>query len=260
MAEIKEVIDDVKDAVGDKGFLYIILGLGAVFMISFISQSSKDSEESTGGAVMTSYSSYPDTVTNANVIIDSLQNSIDYSEKQIRSDIKDLSDQTGDSFEATNDYINKGFESSKELAEKIGTDLAGDIHDSTNSIIKNDNKLSNEIKGTIATTAKKTDNLVNERSDQLLHDFNHKTDRITDQIDRTNTSIRDLNNESERRFKQIEYTGTSLTDALKSIGEKSDYAYRKQLAKENGIKNYVASPSQNMILLAHLKNGTLKRV
>lgn len=55
------------------------------------------------------------------------------------------------------------------------------------------------------------------------------------------------------------YTGssTSLVDALKSLGEKSDYIYRTKIASTNGIINYAGTQTQNIYLLNLLKEGKL---
>lgn len=55
------------------------------------------------------------------------------------------------------------------------------------------------------------------------------------------------------------YTGssTSLVDALKSLGEKSDYTYRTKIALTNGIINYAGTQTQNIYLLNLLKEGIL---
>ena len=50
-------------------------------------------------------------------------------------------------------------------------------------------------------------------------------------------------------------TNTSIVDYLKSIGEDSSYAARKELAQSNGITNYYGSDSQNTQLLDMLKNS-----
>ena len=50
---------------------------------------------------------------------------------------------------------------------------------------------------------------------------------------------------------------TSLVDALRSIGAKSDFAYRKVIAKENNISGYIGSAKQNTNMLKLLKNGKL---
>ena len=58
-------------------------------------------------------------MTNANVIIDTLQNSIDYSEGVIVEKIEALDDNVSVNFEATNDYINKGIESVVGIDDKV---------------------------------------------------------------------------------------------------------------------------------------------
>lgn len=55
------------------------------------------------------------------------------------------------------------------------------------------------------------------------------------------------------------YAGNSksIVEALKSLGEKSDYDYRVKIAIVNGIKNYVGTSVQNTKLINVLKNGKL---
>lgn len=57
----------------------------------------------------------------------------------------------------------------------------------------------------------------------------------------------------------VKYTGSSnsIADALKSIGVDSSYAYRKKIAKANGISLYAGTSSQNTKLLSLLKQGAL---
>lgn len=54
------------------------------------------------------------------------------------------------------------------------------------------------------------------------------------------------------------YNGYSIVDALKQININSSFKFRSQLAKINGIVNYVGSSMQNVKLLEMLKNGELK--
>ena len=67
------------------------------------------------------------------------------------------------------------------------------------------------------------------------------------------------NGTSNNYFKK--YTGNtgSIVDALKSIGEKSEYSYRSMIASKNGITNYTGSATQNTKLLNLLKEGKLIR-
>ncbi len=50
---------------------------------------------------------------------------------------------------------------------------------------------------------------------------------------------------------------TSIVDALKSIGENSAYSARKEIAKANGIEDYMGTAKQNIKLLSLLRQGEL---
>lgn len=54
---------------------------------------------------------------------------------------------------------------------------------------------------------------------------------------------------STKAVSKSTYTGSSLVDYLKSIGQPSTFAHRKQLARKYGIKNYTGTASQNTRLL-----------
>ena len=116
MAEITEVFEDIKSKVGDKWFYILLVAVGFIFIYTL-----KGSKSDTGETLtpVTTVSSYPDAVTNANVIIDSIQNSIDYSEGVIVEKIEALDDNMNVNFEATNDYINKGLESAVNIDDKV---------------------------------------------------------------------------------------------------------------------------------------------
>ena len=62
---------------------------------------------------------------------------------------------------------------------------------------------------------------------------------------------------TEKYFKACDKGYTSLVDALRSIGAKSDFAYRKVIASENNISAYIGSSKQNTTMLNLLKNGKL---
>ena len=58
-------------------------------------------------------------------------------------------------------------------------------------------------------------------------------------------------------FKAYKGKSDSLVDALEAVGAKSDFAYRKNIAKANGIKTYIGTASQNTKMLNLLKKGKL---
>lgn len=53
------------------------------------------------------------------------------------------------------------------------------------------------------------------------------------------------------------YKGSSISAGLKSIGAKSSYAYRKEIAEENNIEGYKGTAAQNSLMLRLLKDGKL---
>jgi len=79
--------------------------------------------------------------------------------------------------------------------------------------------------------------------------INQETKSKTNQ---TSTNIQYLENKN--------YKYGSIVDALKEIKVDSSYNYRKQLAGQNGIKNYHGTYSQNIKLLNLLKTGKLKKI
>ncbi len=63
--------------------------------------------------------------------------------------------------------------------------------------------------------------------------------------------------DTEVYFAKCDNKHTSIIDALRSVGAKSDFTYRKVIATENGINGYIGSAKQNTAMLNLLKNGKL---
>lgn len=62
-----------------------------------------------------------------------------------------------------------------------------------------------------------------------------------------------LKNSYTTQVKPSGYTGTSIVDYLKSVGQPSTFAHRKNLATQNGIGGYAGTESQNLQLLKKLR-------
>lgn len=60
-------------------------------------------------------------------------------------------------------------------------------------------------------------------------------------------------------YPAAEYSGNSIVEALMSIGADSSYAFRKKIAKANGIEGYTGSPAQNTKMMKLLKEGKLNK-
>jgi hypothetical protein len=266
MASIKEVIEDVKDSVGDNGFMWIIVGIGALFVISLL----KDSGTGTTYTAPTSYASYPDAVTNANVIIDTLQNNIEYSEQNIKEYIDDGLTETNaninSQFEYINDYMNEGFAKQEELSNKIYDSTMngfGEIKEQIVDVNTNISNVGSSVSGAMSSLQSQLDNVSSTVSkiDKTTTATNTTTNAIkkaTSTSSKASTSTNVGTTKTATKTIKTSYTGNSIVDGLKSAGVNSSYAYREQLAKANGITNYTGSASQNTALLDKLKKGTLK--
>lgn len=256
--EIKEVVNDVKKAVGEKGFIAIILGIVAVFLFVLFRQTK--AEESNNLSYVTGVTSYPDAVTNADVIMDSVHDDIEYSENNIidainnnqmeinetiQGSTEQIIENANEKFEATNDYINKGFEAQKELSELHTNNIMSGIDGMENAIEANtavNKQLTNEVKKTAKTLSK------------------GKTTTIKTTTAKKTGSSSTKGSTYTYKTKKGLNTSTSIVDALKAIGVNSSMANRKKIAKANGITNYTGTASQNITLLNKLKKGTLKKV
>lgn len=58
-------------------------------------------------------------------------------------------------------------------------------------------------------------------------------------------------------FMTCAHDEVSIVDALKKIGEKSDFAYRKKIAAANGMPGYRGTEKENVKLLSLLRTGEL---
>ena len=257
MAEFEELMDDVKSKIGTKGMVVAGIGLAVLFLVILSRQSGNDATTET---TVIGIASYPDAVTNANVIIDTLQDSIDYSEKNIIDAVGDMGstinenmvnefdyfnsvmgdgfDKTSDSlldlketmtdnFTATNDYINEGFEAQKEILNMNFDTIMGSITDNQSGL----------------------NNMVNENS------------QIQSSISQTQSQVKgDTTSYYEYKTKSGLNTSQSIVDSLKAIGVDSSMSNRQKIAEANGITNYTGTYSQNVEMLNKLKGGTLKKV
>lgn len=277
MAEIKEVFEDIKDTLGDNGFM-IFIGGALLFGLYNLAKSSNSEDKVMYTA--TGYSSYPDSVTNANVIIDTLQNSIDYSQIETSEKIQGLEDNMtefiGDNFEATNDYINSGFESQNQLllenfdnifygVEGLENSLES-ISETTDSILQSQDKMSKDMYAYYKNLNNTTNQILNEQRQyatenrQLSQQNLSALQQFYNKLQTSSSSGSSGSSGSSavsKTFSATPYTGVSIVDGLKAIGVNSSYSYRKRIAQANGISGYRGSSSQNLEMLSKLKAGTL---
>lgn len=244
--EIKEVVESVKKTVGNKGFL-ILAGCLLMFGIyNYVRQSKEERAEAVQLETPVGYTSYPDAVTNANVIISTLQDSLEYDQIEDMERFDALEEMLSDNFGATNDYINEGFESMKEL-NKINHD---EIMGSLGTIGSNVSSIKTDVSGI------KKDVSGIKTNTQNIYDKLNTPAPSNDGGGGGGGGGGGSNN-----FSATPYGGVSIVDGLKAIGEygASSYSERKKIAAANGITNYRGTAAQNTQMLNMLKSGNLKR-
>ena len=250
------MIDDLKKVFGEKGFL-IVIGVGVVLFVVALFLGDK-----TDGDTMvtpTGYTSYPDAVTNANTIIDSVNQYTSY---------------TGDRIiESTGGYMEEGL---KNLQGNIQTSL--DEIDSSYDSILNSLSTMNRAQETTTQLVKQSQPLREQvntiKSPMLKVQSRQSTMKTPQQLsienpgipipveNPTSTTVKTTTN--TQYYNKTNYKGTSLVDGLKSVGVYSidgknvgSWNSRKELAAANGIQNYTGTAAQNTALLNKLKAGTL---
>lgn len=159
--EIKEITDKITKSFNGYG---IFILLGAVVLIFISNLDNKDGNEEM--AAPTGYTAYPDAVTNANVIMDEVNN-------HTTNEIKNLGDTMQDNINNTSEAVLEKIDTSTDtLTNKIdttSTQIMKQQSDTENTLIdsiaKNQNSFNhinntvNQIKGTTASTDKKVDTI-----------------------------------------------------------------------------------------------------
>ena len=267
MGTIEEVIDDVTEVVKDNKGL-VIGGVAVIVLIVLLTKNNggnnSDSEEY---QLATSYSSYPDAVTNANTIIDSLQGSIDASDL-------DMKEFMSDNFTVAKDYMTEGLDKVIENNNKLqdttiqSTDtIRNDIGAVSTKVDNVQNYLTttvtpkvdtvqnsvNTVKNTVTNTAKSVKK-VESNTNKIKKAVAPAKPKAT-----AKTTPKTTKKASTKTIKKTSYKGDSIVDGLKSVGVNSSYDNRKKIAQANGIKNYTGTAKQNTELLNKLKKGTLKK-
>lgn len=194
MSEITAVFDDVKDAVGDKGFL--ILGAVAVGLFAINLLKKDDNSDATGNTLVqaSGYTSYPSVEQNANVIIDSLQNSIDYAQgsimeqnKEIYEDLsnqnkdiyEDLSDQNKEYFDLINSGMGDMFSNMSDQLGEMGSNIETMNDDMRDYLEKNFTATNNYINNGLQSQM----NLINMNNSQLINMINSSYNSMNSKID-----------------------------------------------------------------------------
>ena len=262
MGTIEEVIEDVQEVVKDNKGL-VIGGIAVIVIIVLLTNNKSSNTDSEEYQLATSYSSYPDAVTNANTIIDSLQGSIDASDL-------DLKEFMSDNFSVTKDYMSDGLEKVVETNNKL-QDTTIQSTDTIRNDIKSVNTKVDNVQNYLTTTVtpkvdtvQKTVNTVNKtvtNTAKTVKKVESNTNKIKKAVStaKPKATAKTTPKSKSNTIKKANYKGSSIVDGLKSVGVNSSYDNRKKIAKANGIQNYTGTAKQNTELLNKLKKGTLKK-
>ena len=269
MGTIEEVIDDVTEVVKDNKGL-VIGGVAVIVLIVLLTKNNTSNTDNEEYQLATSYSSYPDAVTNANTIIDSLQGSIDASDL-------DMKEFMSDNFTVAKDYMSEGLEKVIENNNKIqdttiqSTDtIRNDISSVSTKVDNVQNYLTTTVTpkvDTVQKTVSTVNNTVNTVKNTVTDTAKSvkKVESNTNKIKKAvapakpKATAKTRPKTNSKTIKKTNYKGNSIVDGLKSVGVNSSYDNRKKIAQANGIKNYTGTAKQNTELLNKLKKGTLKK-
>ena len=262
MGTIEEVIEDVQEVVKDNKPL-VIGGIVVIVLIVLLTKNNSGNTDSEEYQLATSYSSYPDAVTNANTIIDSLQGSIDASDL-------DMKEFMSDNFTVAKDYMSEGLEKVVETNNKLqdttiqSTDTIRNDIKSVNTKVDNvQNYLTTTVTPKVDTVQKTVNTVKNTVTNtaKSVKKVESNTNKIKKAVStaKPKATAKTTPKTNSKTIKKTTYKGNSIVDGLKSVGVNSSYDNRKKIAQANGIKNYTGTASQNTALLNKLKKGTLKK-
>lgn len=263
--EIKDGFENLKDTLGDNGFMFLMIGAVAFGLYNLLKSS--DSSEDEGLQVANAYASYPDVDTNANVIMDSINNTIDSSTTDIIGTIEsstsevietsnenkqEILDTLNEQDEKTSDYVNEGTNRVHTVYVTMSPteETHGKGHISMPGIRGGETK---KLKETSVTKKKPTNSATKKKQ-------SNSTTKKTSSSGARDKKPPKAKSTYTYKTKSGLNTSTSIVDALKATGVNSSFSNREKIAKANGIKNYTGSASQNVTLLNKLKNGSLKKV
>lgn len=263
---IDEVTDTLSKNVGGKKGLMIV-GCGLVGVLFLLSLKNSSSGETVN---VTSYSSYPDVGKNADVVISSLQNSIDYQTEQLNEkldtntgmmleagneiyqnlhyDIVDFGDVMNSQFQTTHDLVSDGFANQQFLIGNMHSDMMDGIdlinsnmNNYSQDIINSVQHESDSLRGTLITGFDGVMGSMDEQYSSLNDSINtvssqvnkvYEDVRIYEVVETPSVSVGSTNNTS-RPLSNPEIN--ALSDFLKGDSGGSEKNYSTNPVSKVGI-------------------------
>lgn len=124
--EIREIGNSLEKSFKGNG-KYILIGGGVLLLVLLLTNSKETGEDSGQWVTPTGYSAYPDAVTNANVIMDEVNN-------HTSAEIANLNDSLQLQYGILNDYVTEGVDRITEEAQKNKDEIVNQIVTSETNI------------------------------------------------------------------------------------------------------------------------------
>lgn len=258
--EVKEFFEDAKEGLGDKGFLIFVLGIVAFGLYNLFKNNGSD----TVYYAPTGVSGYPDVGENSEVVIDSVNRTMESYYTEIMNAVQDSETTLGGT-------ITDGLNS-------VENTIVGEIQTSTQNVQQNiletSTATNNYIQDGLSKwedISAKLDNIENTPRVEYVAYYSEPVKEPTDVSNtqdttpKPSTNVNTTNNadSSKDYFSYTTKSGLntqqSIVDALKASGNDSSMAYREKIAEANGIQNYAGTYAQNVEMLNKLKAGTLEK-
>lgn len=261
--EVKDLVDDVRDKLGDKGFMILACALGGfgVYLVykSFHTPTVSNEEYAPVGVT-----GYPDIGANADEVMGSVNSAIEGS----YNDMSSLLESRLEYIEGVlSDMDNNASQNTSEIIQNSNQNTSAIIQNSnqnTQEVIQNSNQNTQEI---IQTTEEVKQDFSAVVKQAVQNTENQTQNVVSSTLKTTTTKTTSTPKTTQKKEETYTYTtkaglntNTSIVDALKATGADSSFNARAEIYYKNGGKGtYTGSYSQNVEMLNKMKSGQLKK-
>lgn len=258
----------------------LLLGVGGVVVLYLLLSGKEESAELVPA---TGYMSYPDAVTNANVIIGEVNDHTSAEVAQLRDQQTEGTNAILDSLLSQNEFFSQGLETVLENSNANTGDIMGALQTESDLLQSSIGSVASSVNSTVSGLKSQISSQ-NSVIGSLTNQLNSQNSIISGLQNAVNNVASKVQNATKTPAKQATTnkgttttpatgsgtytyttkaglnTNTSIVDALKATGADSSFSHRAQIAAANGISNYTGSYEQNVALLNKMKSGNLKKV
>lgn len=264
--EIKEVFEDFTDSFkkGGNGKLIVGLVFVGLFIVVYLTQSKKNTSTETV-QISGAYASYPDAVTNADTIISTVQNNIDYATQELKETLalnnQDLLNTTGSGFDALTSGIDSLSGGIGSLTDSINLGFADMTQQYSQSMEKLDSISGSVASGFESISGTVTSGFQNissqyaqglEKADALADKIGMFEEQMTVELESLGTSVNAIKNKVPS-YVPVPYVDNSAIDSLKE--EVTNL--KEQLTETKTVPVERIEPDGTVV---HINNGAVNPV